>query len=315
MLLQGIDYSNIKNNHKVLEALTLKGVSMRYRHEWNKGMPYMVCNKFNIYYESFDTINADKNLLRKFSGRDNRFYNSDELEGIVENTFHILKMWNDDYLNLFNTYLRYIDNYTVFVIDMDYANKLTSILDREDLTFKQVLDKCVKKRNWAAIPHVNIVNFKRELDFDRKLFKNRELLKRAIKLYSDGEVVTMSRIGIAKEGYCWRNIESMVNELNKFTDLPKREDALHTISEAFRYFEFVGYKPSVNEVKGQIGGSVGVIKIAMKYFYERDKLIYSFDSKDVICKMQDKVDNPLDYNYELIERGGGVRLILTEKTQ
>lgn len=317
MLLQGINFDNLNKNHKVLSQLTKEGFRFRFKHEWNNSKPFMPCNKFNIYYEKFKVLNADKDLSRRFEGRGTNFtyYNKYELEDIVENTFYILKMWNEDYLYLFDSYLRYIKNNTIFNIDLDYGVRLTKVLDGEEISFNELFDRCGSMRNWTKIPSSNIASFQRDLAFDQKLFKNREYLKKAVSLYKGGDVVTMSRLGLSDRGSLWRNIEGLIKDLNKFTEMPQRKDALYTISECFRYFDFINYKPSVSEVQSQVGGSKRMIKLAIKYFYDKNKVLYEEGSKEIIDNVEVKINNYLDYNYEMIKNGDTLRLILTEKTQ
>ena len=198
---------------------------------------------------------------------------------------------------------------------MDYGVRLTKVLDGEEISFNELFDRCGSMRNWTKILSSNITSFQRDLAFDQKLFKNRECLKKAVSLYKGGDVVTMSRLGLSNRGSLWRNIEGLIKDLNKFTEMPQREDALYTISECFRYFDFINYKPSVSEVQSQVGGSKKMIKLAIKYFYDKNKVIYEEGSKEIIDNVEVKINNYLDYNYEMIKNGDTLRLILTEKTQ
>ena len=58
-----------------------------------------------------------------------------------------------------------------------------------------------------------------------------------------------------------------------------------------------------------------MIKLAIKYFYDKNKVLYEEGSKEIIDNVEVKINNYLDYNYEMIKNGDTLRLILTEKTQ
>ena len=112
-MIQKVNFSQerLNNSHRVLSELVKKGVVVRFKHDWNKGMDYMKCKKFKIFFDSFQSIQADADLNRRFK-RSNPIYDQYELEEIVAKTFHILKMFNeDDYMEIFEMYIQYIQHY------------------------------------------------------------------------------------------------------------------------------------------------------------------------------------------------------------
>ena len=154
----------------------------------------------------------------------------------------------------------------------------------------------------AGAGHTN--NFLKELNLDRKLFKNRHYLIKAIDMIKDNKIVTFRSLGIKGSLGYWKNIKSLIEELNTCTDIPGRKDAIYTIEECFRYFDMFKKKPSVREVQTQIGGSVKTIKLAMDYYFNKAGSVYNRDSKVVIDKINNRIENPL--NYKSVQDGEGI---------
>lgn len=314
-MIQKVNFSQdrVTSNHRVLSELVKKGVVVRYRHDWNKGLDYMQCNKFNIYYESFKSLQADMDLSRRFK-RSNPVYNRYELEEVFTKAFYIIKMFNEDtYLNIFELYIDYVHNNTIFELDIPYVKSLVKKLDSEELDFNIIMEKFAKDRNWTKLTNVKTDDFLRDLSIDQKIFKNRLFLKEAVKQFGEGNVVTMKSLGVTGKTALWKNIRQLVDELHTFTEMPKKCDALERVSAYFSYFDSIDYKPSAGEVQSVYGGSRGLIKKAVMYYYEKDLNFYDVGAEDVMSKIQEKIDNPLDYNYELVKFEGDLRIVLTDK--
>lgn len=250
-----------------------------------------------IYHDKFNFINADSDLINNPLNQFDGTHDDDSLEDVMTKAFHIIKLLNpEEYITMYKYYAHFINQNTVYNIDLEYVNDMMETLDAANMSTKEITDAYNRPRDFVRISgrgHTN--NFLEELHLDRKLFNNRKYLKKAITMIKENKIVTIKTLGIKGKLSYWKNITSLVNELNTCTDLSGRKDAIYTIEECFRLFDMLNYKPSIREVKREIGGSDKIIKIAMEYYYNKDGKVYNEDSKGIIEKINEQLDNPLKY--------------------
>ena len=312
-LIKKVNFYRKDNNHRVLWQVGKKAnFSYAYKADYKlENTEYMSCKNFNIYYDSFVHLSAETNLLNTIPNNPTSYYNNDTLELQLTKAFHILKTLNpSNYLMIFKIYIKNISRYTIYELNIDFTNELTDTLDAIEMTIEDVLNLYGVKRNWERVSKYS-EDFQKELYLDQKLFNNRLYLKKAVAMFKENKIVTINTIGIKGNLAYWRNITSLVDELVSFTDIPNRKDAIYTIEECFRYFSMLKKKPSVNNVKIQLGGSVPIIKLAMHYYYDKGGKLYTGKAKKVIKKMQHQIDNPLQYNVE--QDGTGISLKFNKK--
>tara|TARA_R110002049_G_scaffold230196_1_gene402332 strand:+ start:501 stop:1493 length:993 start_codon:yes stop_codon:yes gene_type:complete len=307
MLIERIDLSKTQNPHRVLGEL-VKQIRVIYKRDWSKDMDYMTCTKFKIFYDSFESINADSDLLNNPYNRYDGTHDDDSLEDIMSKTFHIIKMFNpENYIDIFKYYANHINEFTIYTLNLEYVNEMMKVLDAANMSSEEVRADYSIFRNWERLGTAGDTDvFLKELNLDKKLFKNRKYLSKALEMIKDNKIVTVSSLGIKGKLSYWKNITGLVNELNTCTDISGRKDAIYTIEECFRYFDMLKYKPSIREAKRQIGGSDKIIKIAMEYYYNKEGKIYNEDSEAVIERINEQIKNPLQY--KSVQDGVGISL-------
>ena len=312
-LIKKLNFYRKDKNHRVLWQIGKKAnFSYAYKADYRSvNSEYMSCKNFNIYYESFTHLSAETDLLNTIPNNPTSYYNNDTLELQLTKAFHILKVLNpSNYIMIFKIYIKNISRYTIYELNLDFTNDLAEALDTIGMTEEEVMSEYGVKRNWERATEYSS-DFQKELYLDQKLFNNRLYLKRAVEMFKENKIVTINTIGIKGNLSYWRNITSLVDELISFTDIPNRKDAIYTIEECFRYFSMLKNKPSVNNVKMQLGGSVPIIKLAMHYYYDKGGKLYTGKAKKVIKKMQHQIDNPLQYDAE--QDGTGINLKFNEE--